>query len=85
MTRRATRHSGSSFDGQRLVEARRATFQTQEEIAHRLGVSLRSVQRWEGNQSAPQLRQVRAIAAAFGREPAWFMTVPNGDGDKAAA
>lgn len=79
-----TRPTRRPFDGGRLIEVRLASFQTQETIARKLGVSIRSVQRWEQGQSQPQLGQVLEIASLFGREPEWFL-IPEANGDPVEA
>ena len=62
------------MEGNRIRELRLALQLTQEEFAHRLGVTLCTVNRWENNKSVPsrlavrQLEQFR-VTAELGREP----------------
>jgi transcriptional regulator with XRE-family HTH domain len=50
----------------RVAELRREQGLTQEEVAYRARVSLRSVTRWEKGTSAPHKRNARRLAKALG-------------------
>jgi transcriptional regulator with XRE-family HTH domain len=82
MARHARRHTGRVFDGGRLFEARSRAFLSQVEVAAQVGVTARQYQRWEGNESEPQPRHVRALAEVFDCDPASFFVErdPNGEG-----
>lgn len=48
--------------------------QTAESFARELGLTLRTVQRWRGGEGEPTAATLIRVAAALGREPAWFYT-----------
>lgn len=50
----------------RLVALRRRRFMTQTELANKVGVSMKTVQSWEGGRSQPRLRHIPKLAAALG-------------------
>lgn len=50
----------------RITELRRAVGLTQEELAYRARVSLRTVARWEIGRAHPRKRNARALAKALG-------------------
>ena len=56
------------MDGQNIKKLRISLRMTQEEFAHRLGVTLCTVNRWENNRSTPsrlavkQLMQLKSLA-----------------------
>jgi transcriptional regulator with XRE-family HTH domain len=50
----------------RVAELRRARGLTQEELAYRARVSLRTVAGWESGQVRPRRRNARALAKALG-------------------
>lgn len=54
-----------SFPVERLAEFREAAGMTQTDLAVRLGVSYRTVQRWEGNESKPIGLAVSALFDLF--------------------
>jgi transcriptional regulator with XRE-family HTH domain len=88
MTRRARRHPGRVFDGEGLFIAREASFMTQSELAKKVGVTTRAVQRWESGESQPQFSAVRALAEVFAVSPEHLYEPadePNGDPVEAAA
>ena len=66
MTRRQTRQLST---GQRIAEARRALEMTQDALARDLGVYTRTVQRWEGDESAPTGAVVFTLADRLGLDP----------------
>jgi len=49
------------MDGTRIRELRLALRLTQEEFAHRLGVTLCTVNRWENNKSIPSRLALRQL------------------------
>lgn len=57
------------MDGAHIKQLRIELHLTQEEFAHRLGVTLSTVNRWENNKSFPsrlalkQLQQLKSVAA----------------------
>ena len=50
----------------KIIEQRKKSGWSQEELAQRLGVSRQSVSKWEGAQSMPDLNKVIAMADLFG-------------------
>lgn len=56
-----------------------------ETFARRIDVPLRTVQRWRSGESEPRSRDLVIMAAALGREPAWFFEDPNGTPVEAVA
>jgi transcriptional regulator with XRE-family HTH domain len=62
---------GSAVFGELVRDHRRRLGLTQEDLAERAGVSVRSVGKWEsGTVAAPRLWTVRMLADAFGLEGA---------------
>jgi transcriptional regulator with XRE-family HTH domain len=60
--------------GQRIREARRAAgFRNVEQLAVRLGVAARTVQRWEAGTSEPSLSKLREIAGVTDKRLAYFL------------
>jgi DNA-binding NtrC family response regulator len=52
-----------------MTEALRRTGTTREAAARRLGVSVKTVNRWTGGQTEPRLRELRRIQDQFGDVP----------------
>lgn len=69
---RSSQGQTPAFRGDRLDEEIAQRFLTYEEAAALIGVSVRTLHRWRRG-SDPRLKQIRAIAAAFGRDPAYFV------------
>jgi transcriptional regulator with XRE-family HTH domain len=81
MARHARRHSGRVFDGEGLAIARESNLLTQAELAAKVGVTTRAVQRWEHGHSQPQFSAVRALAEVFAVSPEHlYESDPNGEG-----
>ena len=49
-----------------LATLRRRRFLTQTELAKKVGVSLKTVQSWEGGRSQPRLRHIPPLAEVLG-------------------
>lgn len=49
-----------------LIEQRKDRGMTQEELAHRLGVSFATVNRWENGKTRPQYAQMRKLEETLG-------------------
>jgi transcriptional regulator with XRE-family HTH domain len=69
--------------GQRIAEARRGADLTQQGLANAVGVKLRTVGAWEGNERHPRRGALAAIARVTGHDVAWFYA--NHDSEAAAA
>jgi transcriptional regulator with XRE-family HTH domain len=60
--------------------ARSAAGLTQEQLARRMDVSLRTVQGWElGEVQQLEARSLLALAKALGKDPGWFYGVHSDD------
>jgi transcriptional regulator with XRE-family HTH domain len=70
MSRHATRQVSRSGFALRLHEALAGT--TTEEFARQVGVTLRTATRWRNGESEPSGADLVRIAAATGRDAAWF-------------
>jgi transcriptional regulator with XRE-family HTH domain len=51
--------------GGQLAALRRRRFMTQTELAERIGVSMKTVQAWEGGRAQPRLRHIPKLAEAL--------------------
>jgi len=51
----------ASMNGEQIKELRKSLQLTQEEFAHRLGVTLCTVNRWENNKSVPSRLALRQL------------------------
>lgn len=49
-----------------LAAVRRRRFMTQTDLAEKVGVSMKTVQSWEGGRSQPRLRHIPKLAEALG-------------------
>lgn len=74
MPRRQVRHSARTGFALRLHEALVADQLTTENFARRIDKTLRTVQRWRSGDTEPNGADLILIAAALGREPAWFFS-----------
>lgn len=63
----------------RLIELRETHGLSQEDAAHRIGIGLRALQRWESGESEPHKRNLRRLADAFGISVAEFFELPVGE------
>lgn len=68
MSSHATRH----FSGAKLREARLSHGLTAEQVARKLDVTYRTVQRWEAAESQPSGHDLVRLSELLGREPGWF-------------
>lgn len=66
--------------GARIRQARLEAGLTQDEFAHLVGVTLRTVQHWEAGDSVPY-RTMDQIAKALNREVTWFLHGEDDDDD----
>ncbi len=64
--------------GDRLADARQAVGLTQEDLAHRLGVRLRTLQAWEDDISEPRANRLQMVAGLLNVSLRWLLT---GEGD----
>jgi transcriptional regulator with XRE-family HTH domain len=80
MSRQATRQVARTGFSARLFEVRTAAGLTQEQAAHRLGVTLRTYHRWEANDGGPRGEQLARLCILFGKPAEWFYA----DGEQAA-
>lgn len=60
--------------GHRIVEARSAAGLGQAELAERLGVTARTLSRWENDHREPKRSALRAIAEVTGARLEWLLT-----------
>lgn len=74
MTRRQVRHSAREGFALRLHEALVADNLTTENFARRIDKTLRTVQRWRAGDTEPNGSDLVLVAAALGRDPAWFFS-----------
>lgn len=58
--------------GQRLQELRRGKNLTQEDLAHKVGVSGQAVSKWENNQSYPDITLIPDLASIFDVDISYF-------------
>ncbi len=58
---------------QRIRSARRDLGWTQQQVAHKVGITVRSVSGWERGKSIPHLDTLAALARALGQEPERFL------------
>lgn len=72
MSRQVNTTSRPGIFAQRLNEALNGT--TSEAFARRIGVTLRTVQRWRADEGQPTASTLMLISDALGREPSWFFT-----------
>jgi transcriptional regulator with XRE-family HTH domain len=72
---RSSQRQTPAFRTDRLDAEISSRLLTYEEAAELIGVSVRTLHRWKagGRGSDPRLKQIRAVAAAFGRDPAYFV------------
>lgn len=62
-----------NFDRQRLMTRRARLNMTQEQLAQKAGVSLRSVTLWEGGSGEPTLRMLHRISEALDVPVGWLL------------
>lgn len=67
--------------GDRLAAAREGSGQTQEELAGRLGVRIKTLRDWEDDASDPRANRLQMLAALLGVSLRWLLT---GEGDDVA-
>jgi transcriptional regulator with XRE-family HTH domain len=60
--------------GARIVEARKLAGLTQQQLATRLGVSLRAVSRWENDSFAPRGDSLESLAKVLSVDLHWLVT-----------
>lgn len=64
--------------GDRLADARQAVGLSQEELAHRLGVKLKTLRAWENDISEPRANRLQMVAGLLNVSLRWLLT---GEGD----
>ncbi len=64
--------------GDRLAAAREAAGMTQEDLAKRLGIKLKSLQSWEQDLAEPRANRLNMIAGILNISMVWLIT---GEGD----
>ena len=62
--------------GERLRRLRKKSGLTQEQLAESVGVSLKTVQRWEFNERQPRMEEIKALAKALGVSEADLLNEP---------
>lgn len=62
------------FSPSRLRAATTAANMTQQDVAMRLGASMRGVQKWFLGEAEPKGGKLIALARLLDREPDWFFT-----------
>lgn len=62
----------AAFEPNRLRSAAESRFYSLPGLARELGVSEKSVYRWNAGENPPRLAMVRRIATLLEREPEWF-------------
>ena len=62
--------------GDRLRRLRKKSGLTQEQLAESVGVSLKTVQRWEFNERQPRMEEIKALAKALGVSEADLLNEP---------
>ncbi len=68
--------------GDRLADARQAVGLSQEELAGRLGVKLKTLRAWENDISEPRANRLQMVAGLLNVSLRWLLT---GEGDGLAA
>lgn len=68
MSRRQVRHA--RFAAAKVKEQRQALKLTNEDLAHEVGSTLRTVQRWQTGESTPRGFQAIRLAEVLGLDPA---------------
>ena len=72
-------HQDAAIDGlltdlsARIRAARRHLGWTQQEVAHKVGITVRSISGWERGKSIPHLDTLEALARALGQDPGQFV------------
>jgi transcriptional regulator with XRE-family HTH domain len=64
--------------GDRIVAGREALGFSQSDLAHRMGVKLKTLQAWENDHSDPRANKVQMLAGLLGVSITWLL---NGEGD----
>jgi transcriptional regulator with XRE-family HTH domain len=57
----------------RIRAARRDRGMTQQEVAHKVGITVRSISGWERGKAIPHLDTLEALARALGQDPETFV------------
>ncbi len=82
MTDESVDHDWYSNDtatfGDRLADARQAVGLSQEDLARRLGVKLKTLQAWENDISEPRANRLQMVAGLLNVSLRWLLT---GEGD----
>ncbi len=68
--------------GDRLQGAREAAGMTQADLAHRLGVTAKTIRAWEDDMSAPRSNRLQIIAGLLNVSLMWLL---NGNGEGVSA
>lgn len=68
----------SATFGDRLAAAREATTMTQEELAKRLGVKVKTLRGWENDLNEPRANRLQMLAGMLNVSIMWLL---NGEGD----
>lgn len=78
-TRRMLRVVTLKEIGTRMAKARKAAGLSQEELAVKMGVRVRTVQRWESGDNAAQITSLSSYAELTGVTLAWLIGAVGGD------
>jgi transcriptional regulator with XRE-family HTH domain len=70
----STRDFSTTKLSARIRTARQDRGWTQREVAHKAGITVRSVSGWERGKAIPHLGKLEALARALGQEPQPFTT-----------
>ncbi|MEM8775273.1 MAG: helix-turn-helix transcriptional regulator [Pseudomonadota bacterium] len=71
--------------GDRLTGAREAAGMNQEDLAHRLGVKLKTLQSWENDLSEPRANRLSMLAGLLNVSLPWLLSGESDHGDTPTA
>lgn len=67
-------HEDAATFGDRIVAAREAIGLTARELAQRLGIARKTLERWENDQSEPRANKLQMLAGVLNCSMIWLMT-----------
>lgn len=71
-------NEASTF-GDRVVAAREARNLTAKDLAHRLGVALKTIEKWENDISEPRANKLQMLSGILNVSMRWLLTGEGGD------